>query len=209
MRGAAPGAAGVSLLLRMKTSSEYKLIEDKSKGKTRALHPDGPKGRLAALFEAFEVNGRPSLDALESGRILEFPESGVTIHLPATRHANDPTDGPVAIISTPDMDLQLYLESEDIWHLDFKVALKNKGADYKWHGILGQSVYWAHGAAAEVEGGDLDYVLPDGLLGTEFRYSRFGRDEAPAAKHGTARRLLQDDDITGPMVAGSVAALQA
>ncbi|KAI8472651.1 MAG: hypothetical protein J3K34DRAFT_502974 [Monoraphidium minutum] len=197
-RSSVAGTAGFTLALRMKTDTEFKLVEDKRNSKTRALHPDGPKGRLAALFESFEVNGRPSLDALESGRTLEFPESGVTVHLPATRHKNDPTDGPIAIITTPDMNLEWYIESEDTWHLDFKVALKGVS---RMHGILGQSLHWARGAPATKEGTDLEYALPDGLLGTEFAYSRFGREEAAAA--APARRLLAGGDL---MVAWSGAA---
>ncbi|KAI8470532.1 MAG: hypothetical protein J3K34DRAFT_521313 [Monoraphidium minutum] len=205
-RGAAAGASDFTLMLRMKTSTPFDLIQDG--GKTRALHPDGPKGRLAALFEAFEVNGRPSLNEIESGDTLEFPKSGVTVHLPAERHGGDSTDGPIAVINTPDMVLEWYVESEDIWHMDFKVSLKKQGAAGKMHGILGQSLHWARGAPAAKEGGDLDYVLPDGLLGTDFRYSRFGREEIAASAADPARRLLSPT-IRPPLVAGSVEALEA
>ncbi|KAI8468582.1 MAG: hypothetical protein J3K34DRAFT_470761 [Monoraphidium minutum] len=163
-RGAAEGASDFTLVLRMKTSIPFDLIEG-----ARA-----PRAAWRTCSKAFEVNGRPSLDEIESGDTLEFPESGVTVHLPAERHGGDSTDGPIAVINTPDMVLEWYVESEDIWHLDFKVTLKKQGTAGKMHGILGQSLHWARGAPASKEGGDLDYVLPDGLLGTEFRYSRFG-----------------------------------
>ncbi|KAI8475357.1 MAG: hypothetical protein J3K34DRAFT_464867 [Monoraphidium minutum] len=81
-----------------------------------------------------------------------------------------------------------YIESEDTWHLDFKVSLKAGARLGRAHGLLGQSLYWSPGAPAAVEGGDdLQYALADGLMGTAFKFNAFTGARRPAA---TTRALL-------------------
>lgn len=67
------------------------------------------------------------------------------------------------------------------------------------HGILGQSLSWpAQGPGGKIEGDEMDYVVPDGLLGTAFKYSTFtaGKPDAISSDRPvtTTRRLLLLDN---------------
>ncbi|KAI8466215.1 MAG: hypothetical protein J3K34DRAFT_472788 [Monoraphidium minutum] len=168
-----------SVVLRMRTDVDYTLVQEGDK--TRALHPSaGGAGALSELLQSVQVNGADAMAKVGSGETQEF-EGGVSVHWPATRHAGDATDGPIAVITTPDTTWTWFIESEDTWHLDFKISLRSGARLDRMHGLLGQSMDWARGAPAVVEGGDdLQYVLADGLLGTAFKFNAFTGARRPA-----------------------------
>lgn len=105
-----------------------------------------------------------------------------------------------------------YLETEDITHLDFAVSLTTPGAIASMHGLLGQSLHWAPGANAVVEGGhDMLYAIDDGTLtGTNFKYNLFGQ-EAPINNNAPTQRRLKGNalNLDGPLTAGSPAAVHS
>ncbi|KAI8465381.1 MAG: hypothetical protein J3K34DRAFT_525436 [Monoraphidium minutum] len=186
------------IALRMRTDVDYTLVQEWNK--TRALHPSasaaGGAGPFRELLQSVRVNGADAMPKVGSGETQEF-EGGVSVHWPETRHMGDAQDGPVAVITTPDMTWTWYIESEDTWHLDFRVTFKEGARLGRVHGLLGQSMYWAPAAPAAVEGGDdMLYALADGLLGTAFKfnafsalkYSRASDSRALRAEGGAARR---------------------
>ncbi|KAI8464941.1 MAG: hypothetical protein J3K34DRAFT_396417 [Monoraphidium minutum] len=143
--------------------------------KTRALHPSagGGAGAFRELLQSVQVNGADAMARVGSGETQVF-EGGVSLHWPAARHEGDVQDGPVAVITTPDTTWTWYLESEDTWHLDFKVSIRAGARLGRAHGLLGQSLEWGPDTPAVVEGGDdLQYALANGLLGTAFEFNAF------------------------------------
>lgn len=101
----------------------------------KALHPAGPRGKFAALLASFRVDGRDCLDRVETGHTQEA--AGLRVHFPAARHARDPTDGPLAVVTTPDLSVTWYLEGEDVWHLDFNASVFEGHELGEAHGLLG------------------------------------------------------------------------
>lgn len=159
--------------LRLRTDIDYTLYIDPSyANKTRGSHPDGAHGSFRSLIASFRINGEDKMGYIESLETLDY--GPVTVHFPTSHHASDPTDGPVAIITTPEMTVSWYIESEDIWHLDFSIELDYYHGIQKMHGALGQSLYWPADGKAEVEDGDLAYAVEDGILGTDCDFNRFG-----------------------------------
>lgn len=67
-----------------------------------------------------------------------------------------------------------------------------------------QSVHWAAGQKATLEGTQLDYAVKGGLVGTDFKYSLYGKAPKPASK--SARRL---QSLVPGTVAGSVGGVAA
>ncbi|KAI8467054.1 MAG: hypothetical protein J3K34DRAFT_524055 [Monoraphidium minutum] len=197
--------AGMAVELRMRKDAAYTVVPEG--GKTRALQPEGaPKGAagLRALLAAASVNGEDVLGKVGSGETLDLG-GGNSVHLPANTHTGDATDGPVMVVKTPDTTWTWYLESEDTWHLDFKVALNAGNAITRMHGLLGQTLHWARDSPAVLEGGDeLRYAVRDGLLGSDFAFNLFGKagGRAPA---GSRRELTQA--TSAGLAAGSPAAL--
>ncbi|KAI8470772.1 MAG: hypothetical protein J3K34DRAFT_521079 [Monoraphidium minutum] len=200
----------MSIELRMRKDVPYTIVPYLEK--TRALRPEGAApgaAGLRVLLAAVIVNGQDVLGnedeevecKIGSGETLEFG-NGHTVHFPSNTHPNDPTDGPVMVINTPDSVWTWYLESEDTWHLDFKVGLKDTTAIKAMHGLLGQSLHWGPNGKAVVEGHDLAYVVEGGLMGTDFKYSLFGKRAAPA------RRALNAPEA-GILLAGTPAAVAA
>ncbi|KAI8464934.1 MAG: hypothetical protein J3K34DRAFT_525791 [Monoraphidium minutum] len=171
-----------SVVLRMRTD-----VANVDGPKTRALHPSagGGAGAFRELLQSVQVNGADAMARVGSGETQQF-EGGVSVHWPAVRHQGDAQDGPVAVITTPNTTWTWYLESEDTWHLDFKVSLRAGARLGRTHGLLGQSLEWARGAPAVVEGGDdLQYALADGLLGTAFKFNAFTGARARRPAVGT------------------------
>ncbi|KAI8471274.1 MAG: hypothetical protein J3K34DRAFT_458401 [Monoraphidium minutum] len=157
--------AAMSVVLRMRKDAEYTVVPDGAK--TRALPPKGAAG-LRALVASAAVNDKDVLAMIGSGDTLQVG-GGHAVHFPSTTHNGDATDGPVMVIETPDSTWTWYLESEDTWHLDFKLSLKADNTISAMHGLLGQSLHWTPATKAAVEGGDdLAYIVADGLLGTDF-----------------------------------------
>ncbi|KAI8465359.1 MAG: hypothetical protein J3K34DRAFT_525418 [Monoraphidium minutum] len=192
--------------LRMRTDVDYTLVQEWNK--TRALHPTasaaGGAGPFRELLQSVRVNGADATAKVGSGETQEF-EGGVSVHWPATRHKGDAQDGPVAVITTPDMTWTWYIESEDTWHLDFRVTFKEGARLGRVHGLLGQSMYWAPAAPAAVEGGDdMLYALADGLLGTAFKFNAFS---ALKYSHAADSRALQAEGGAAPRTAGTPAAV--
>lgn len=159
-------ADALSFELEMATDFAYDVKPDPARGPnaTRTAVPAG----WAGLFAGARANGADIAAKLGSGEVLRFGAAGAeqaVVHFPDARHANDATNGPVAVITTPDMTVKLYLETEDITHLDFEVNLSPKTRIYDMHGLLGQSLSWPPGGPARFQGSDLDYSL-DSLLDT-------------------------------------------
>ncbi|KAI8472815.1 MAG: hypothetical protein J3K34DRAFT_502385 [Monoraphidium minutum] len=202
----------LSVELELNTDITYSLLKerragDPSKESTRAALPADWRG----VFASLRVNGADAAHRVGSGATLSFGggAAAARVHFPSRRHAGDATDGPVVVITTPDAEITLYLESEEITHLDFSVTLVGGGIT-DMHGVLGQSLAWRRGAPAQVEGSDLDYALEGGLLsdgGTAFAFNRFGRPRAAgaAAPGGRAGRALKALAPPAPRTGGSVA----
>ncbi|KAI8467832.1 MAG: hypothetical protein J3K34DRAFT_394829 [Monoraphidium minutum] len=176
----------LSFELGLATDVQYKVkgALGGSGGSTRALPV---AGGLRELLAFARVNGEDVLeDLVESGSSLELDgvakgEGRATVHFPADKHAHDVASGPVAIT--------MLLEAGDIYHLNFQITIRSDDI-MPLHGLLGQSVEWAGRKEAAIEGGDLDYAVEGGLLGTAFKYSVWGR---PAAAAGSrpVRSMLQ------------------
>ncbi|KAI8469607.1 MAG: hypothetical protein J3K34DRAFT_469869 [Monoraphidium minutum] len=159
---------------------------------------------LRSLLAAARVNGEDVLGKVGSGDTLEVA-AGTRVHFPAATHAADSTDGPVMVVVTPATTWTWYLESEDTWHLDFKVAINVGSGIKQMHGLLGQSLHWDPSAPAAVEGSDdMLYVVPDGLLGTDTKFGLFGK---PAAAVALGVRRALSAAAAGGLAAGSAAAL--
>ncbi|KAI8463858.1 MAG: hypothetical protein J3K34DRAFT_134260 [Monoraphidium minutum] len=177
----------LSVELELATDVVYKLrtearAEDPSLEVTRAVLPGGWAGAISSL----RVNGEDAARHVGSGDTLVFGEgaSKASVHFPKGRHPNDPTDGPVVVISTPDMQVTFYLESEDTTHLDFAITMLDNGIT-DMHGVLGQSVAWPRAGPALMEGSDLDYVVEGGLLadgGKDYAFNRFTGRRAAATR---------------------------
>ncbi|KAI8474947.1 MAG: hypothetical protein J3K34DRAFT_489375 [Monoraphidium minutum] len=189
----------LSLELEMATDVTYDVQPDPARGlsATRAAIPTD----WAGVFAGVRANGVNIASKLGSGKTLEFGAGAerATVFFPSARHSKDATDGAVAVVTTPDMQarcgaallVKLYLESEDITHLDYEVMLTPKTRVQEMHGILGQSLSWPSAAPASFQGGDMDYAV-DGLLATAFKYGRFtGKPAAAAAR----RTLLSTSDF--------------
>ncbi|KAI8462222.1 MAG: hypothetical protein J3K34DRAFT_463038 [Monoraphidium minutum] len=116
------------------------------------------------------------------------------------------------VIATPAMQITVYLETEDITHMDFAVSLVKRRIT-AMHGMLGQSLHWAPGAPAAVEGDDdMLYAVAGGdLLGADFKYNLFGKADAVAAKNARINRaLLLPSMAAGDfLMAGSPAAVRS
>ncbi|KAI8477512.1 MAG: hypothetical protein J3K34DRAFT_477042 [Monoraphidium minutum] len=179
----------LSAELELDTGVEYAVKPDsRGNGTTRATVP----ADWAGVFAGARVNGADVLPKIGSGETLAFA-GPTSVHFPASRHASDPTDGPVMIVTTPDMKVTFFLETEDITHLDFAVALTGASAGATMHGVLGQSLAWPADSKAAFEGTDMDYVVEGGLLGTKFKFGAFtGVARAGGGDGGelAARRLL-------------------
>ncbi|KAI8469368.1 MAG: hypothetical protein J3K34DRAFT_283131 [Monoraphidium minutum] len=173
-------------------------------GSTRALPV---AGGFRALLAFARVNGKDVLaDLVESGRTLELGgatkgEGRATVHFPAAKHAHDAASGPVAVITTPDFKITMLLEAGDIYHLNFQIAITSDEIR-PLHGLLGQSLDWAGSKEAAVEGGDLDYAVEGGLLGTAFKNSVWGRPAAAAGR--SARSMLQGAPLIKGLTAGGL-----
>lgn len=87
-------------------SRRLPLPDGRGDNTTRAVIPADWKGVLAHA----DINGEDVSTLISSGGTLMF--GAASVHFPSKRHANDPTDGPVMVVTTPDMTVKLYLESE-------------------------------------------------------------------------------------------------
>lgn len=73
--------------------------EERGAGYTRAV---GVAGGFKELLSSFKVNGRDATnDLLECDRVELL--GGATVHFPKAKHLNDPTSGPLVVITTPKM----------------------------------------------------------------------------------------------------------
>ncbi|KAI8465925.1 MAG: hypothetical protein J3K34DRAFT_524984 [Monoraphidium minutum] len=205
MTGFGMRVGGFSFEARLRTDVEHEIVADPKRGEglTRALPPAGGKGRFRALLSKVAVGGADAMARVESGDTLEA-DGGVTVHFPDTRHRADPTDGPLAVITTPDMMIMFYIESEDTWHLDFSITLRPGHKIKRMHGLLGQTLHWDADQAADIEGGEMAYALSDGLLGTAFKYNLFG-----TTPRWTAPRHQLASAAAGGVAAGSARLLEA
>ncbi|KAI8463101.1 MAG: hypothetical protein J3K34DRAFT_157700 [Monoraphidium minutum] len=202
----------LSVEVEMATDVVYSVKPDAERGAgaTRAEVP----ADWADVFTSAKINGRDVAASIGSGDTLDFVAGDATayVHFPQGRHPGEPTDGPVMVIATPAMQITVYLETEDIIHLDFAVSLVKRRIT-AMHGMLGQSLHWARGAPAAVEGDDdMLYAVAGGeLLGADFKYSLFGNAAAAAAKNDRVHRALllpsmaADDSLMG----GSPAAVRS
>ncbi|KAI8475422.1 MAG: hypothetical protein J3K34DRAFT_456322 [Monoraphidium minutum] len=77
---------------------------------------------LDPKFLHIVVNGAHRDDLLRSGRAVEGLVGGATLYFPPPNAVNpgDASDGPLAILKTPLMELAFYLETEDALHLDMQ-----------------------------------------------------------------------------------------
>ncbi|KAI8475728.1 MAG: hypothetical protein J3K34DRAFT_28891 [Monoraphidium minutum] len=196
----------LSVELEMATDVKYAVEPNGGEppSATRAEVPSDWAGVIAAA----RVNGQDVAARIGSGDTMAFGSgaAAASVHFPKDRHPGDPTDGPVMVITTPSMQVTFYLETEDVTHLDFAVdLLPSKDPITGMHGLLGQSLSWARGAPAAVEGGDdMLYVVADGdLLGAGFKYSLFGKAAAATRNH---RSLLASAAGGGLLRARSLAA---
>ncbi|KAI8467584.1 MAG: hypothetical protein J3K34DRAFT_481068, partial [Monoraphidium minutum] len=180
----------LSVTLEMATDVEYKVVPDgRGKDTTRAVVPEDWEG----VFASMRVNGNDVLELIGTGETLLLGVAGeASVHFPVSRHKGDDIDGTVAVIMTPALRIKLFLESEDVTHLDFEITLFSSAITAaNTHGLLGQSLAWAPGAPAAIEGHELDYVVQGGLLATRFRHNRFEDAVAtPGAAAAAARRML-------------------
>ncbi|KAI8467540.1 MAG: hypothetical protein J3K34DRAFT_523627 [Monoraphidium minutum] len=184
----------LSVDLTMATDVVYKVVPDgRGVGTTRAVLPED----WSDVFESMHINGKDEMENLiGTGETLLFGMAGeVSVSFPFKRHDGDETDGTVAIIMTPGMRIKLFLESEDVTHLDFDISLFSSAINAaNTHGLLGQSLAWGPGVPAAIEGHELEYVVQGGLLGTDFKFSRFednvGAADASAGAETAARRML-------------------
>ncbi|KAI8462494.1 MAG: hypothetical protein J3K34DRAFT_397716 [Monoraphidium minutum] len=169
-------AGDLTVEVELATDMEYAVRPDgRGPGTGKAVLPT----TWAGVFAGVRVNGEDAAAKVGSGETLRFGDASV--HFPAARHAADATDGPVLVLTTPGLQITCYLESEDVTHLDFAVTLvSGAAASGPMHGLLGQSLGWAAGAPAAIEGEEMDYVIDAGLLGTDFPFSAFTGKRAPA-----------------------------
>ncbi len=131
------------------------------------------------------INGIVMDNAVHSGQSMASGRDDVIIYFPPADAINegDANDGPIAVVQTADYAFTIYYETEDSLHLDINVdILSNRVMDV--HGVLGQTVAWAmdnaEGGAPHthtVEGVDADYEVDAGLLGVDFKYTRFGAEQ--------------------------------
>ncbi|KAI8475425.1 MAG: pectin lyase fold/virulence factor [Monoraphidium minutum] len=186
---------------------------------------------LDPKFLHIVVNGTHRDDLLRSGRAVEGLVGGATLYFPPPDAVNpgDASDGPLAILKTPLMELAFYLETEDALHLDLQARphapplppLRGRHRRVKlldrpsaMSGVLGQTLQWAldgasGGAVADgvLAGDDRRFEVGDGLLGTRYAAGLFqsgGRAAGPAAR---PRALLLERGAATlaafPLVAGS------
>ncbi|KAI8465957.1 MAG: hypothetical protein J3K34DRAFT_486218 [Monoraphidium minutum] len=210
--------SGLAFELRMREDAPFELTAADGAhgglGGTRALDPAGPAGGIGAPLAAAPANGRDVLALVGSGKTERY--GACSVHYPASRHAGvPPRRRPVAVITTPEMRVTWFLESEDTWHLDFTLELRRAPNAIALHGLLGQSLRWARGAPAALEGGDeMLYAVPEGgLLGYEsYEFNLYGGAAAavPAAPAAAAkRRLLAARARGGGARAGTTRAFEA
>ncbi|KAI8472252.1 MAG: hypothetical protein J3K34DRAFT_457897 [Monoraphidium minutum] len=171
-----------SMELALRTDTPFE-VATPAAGAPRALHPAGAGGALRDLLATACVNGESVLRLVGSGETLSFA-GGCKVFFPIATHANDATDGALAVVTTPDLEVTYYAESEDTWHLDLRVGLTVANKVQRMHGLLGQTLHWDEATPAAVEGGDdLRYAVQGGdLLSADFAYSQFGKAASPAAK---------------------------
>ncbi|KAI8474189.1 MAG: hypothetical protein J3K34DRAFT_518333 [Monoraphidium minutum] len=178
----------LSVELGMATDVQYAVKTAGKPGATRAEVPSDWAGVIAAA----RVNGQDVAAKIGSGDTMAFGSgaAAASVHFPKGRHPDDPTDGPVMVITTPAMQVTFYLETEDVTHLDFAVALrasKSSDAVTEMHGLLG--------CADLVGGDDMLYAVDGGdILGAGFKYSLFGK--APNAGAARLTRALLLDILT-------------
>ncbi|KAI8467543.1 MAG: hypothetical protein J3K34DRAFT_523630 [Monoraphidium minutum] len=152
----------LSVTLEMATDVEYKVVQDsRGEGTTRAVLPED----WSDVFESMHINGKGDMEELiGTGETLLFGVAGeVSVTFPFMRHVGDETDGTVAIIMTPGMGIKLFLD---------------------------ESLAWAPGVPAAIEGHELDYVVQGGLLATDFKFGRFEAAAGANAAAAAARRML-------------------
>ncbi|KAI8467542.1 MAG: hypothetical protein J3K34DRAFT_480962, partial [Monoraphidium minutum] len=128
----------LSVTLEMATDVEYKVVPDgRGEDTTRAILPKD----WSKVFASMRVNGRNVLGLIGTGDTLLHGVAGeASVHFPDRRHKGDETDGTVAVITTPGMRIKLFLESEDVTHLDFEITLFSSAINAaNTHGLLGQS----------------------------------------------------------------------
>ncbi|KAI8473759.1 MAG: hypothetical protein J3K34DRAFT_165003 [Monoraphidium minutum] len=188
----------LSVELELATDVVYKVVPEGGgatppMGSMRAVLPAGWAGVISAL----RVNGEDVSRRVGGGDTLEFGAgaSKASVHFPKDRHADDPTDGPVVVITTPDMQVTWYLESEDTTHLDLKISTLGRDI-IDMHGVLGQSLAWPRAAPALMDGTDLEFAVEGGLLsdgGAAYKFNRFTghrfngrRTPSAAAERGVA-----------------------
>ncbi|KAI8474228.1 MAG: hypothetical protein J3K34DRAFT_465890 [Monoraphidium minutum] len=174
-----------------------------------ARPPAGPRrrGKLAAKHET-KMRVR-----LLDPKFLNVVVNGAhRVDLLRAVNPDDASDGPLAILKTPLMELAFYLETEDVLHLDLQVKLLDR--PYAMSGVLGQPLQWAldgaSGGAVQdgvLAGDDRRFEVGDGLLGTRYAAGLFqkgGRAPGPAAR---PRALLLGRGRAAPagfpLVAGS------
>ncbi|KAI8473687.1 MAG: hypothetical protein J3K34DRAFT_410240 [Monoraphidium minutum] len=175
--------------LTMRTDVEYKVIKD-DKGNFRTAHPGGDGGGFRALLSTFKVNGQSVLWRVETGK-TQIMVGNMSVYFADHKHPHDPTDGPIVVIVTPDLRLTFYMESDDIWHLDFNLQIRSNHQLNKVHGILGQSMppQWTKTNIMMLEGKmEKKYIVENGLLGSEFKYNLYQAHRTITRRRGLARK---------------------
>lgn len=146
-----------------------------------------PAGGYASVLK-LHVNGEDVSDVLESGASYQFGDAN--LHLPGTgsKHEGDASDGPVAVITTPMLRVVIYIETEEVVHLDLQLALLSAVDASSMHGVLGQTLRWQRLPADErvVQGVEGDYATA-GLLSADYKYNTFHAKQ-PSVPRGTVRR---------------------
>ncbi|KAI8474200.1 MAG: hypothetical protein J3K34DRAFT_456885 [Monoraphidium minutum] len=147
---------------------------------------------LDPKFLHIVVNGAHRDDLLRSGKAVEGLAGSTALYFPPPDAVNpgDAIDGPLAILTTPLMELAFYLETEDALHLDLQVKLLGLAPD-GMSGVLGQTLEWAltgtsRGAVVDgvLAGDDARFEVPGGLMGAGHAGSLFEGGAAPKAKRG-------------------------
>ncbi|KAI8473400.1 MAG: hypothetical protein J3K34DRAFT_411258 [Monoraphidium minutum] len=165
----------------------------------------------AGRFLHVELNGAHRDELAGSGAPAEGMPPGVVVYFPPASAVNpgDASDGPVAMIRTPSLDISIFYESEDAAHLDVKISVVGPLAGQP-HGLIGQTLSWAteRGAGAAIQDGVLAaensaFEVTDGTLGTAFPNNRFDPTGAAAPEAARTRSLLWAPPGGGHFTAGT------
>ncbi|KAI8474668.1 MAG: hypothetical protein J3K34DRAFT_491743 [Monoraphidium minutum] len=199
--GAAAGAAGLRALLASAAVNGEDVLGRVGSGDTLTCGADGAVSFPATTHAADPTDG-PVM-------VIITPDTAWTWYIESEDTCEDASYVRPCPPCTPPR------------HLDFRLELRPGNAITRMHGLLGtlqltqrpahpsplrQSLYWAPGAPAAVEGGDdLLYAVAGGLLGTDTRFGLFGKTApAPGARRTLMAAATPAAAAAAGLVAGSV-----